>query len=293
MAADIARIKCLIICLLVIIVPLIIYGSIIIKILKKSFDKTPDAPSFTEKPGSAIALKNLTKLADVVFFIVLIVISINIVTANLGGNSEARQQEIIAEYDALKEDNVNPETGKTILTQAFLMKEYKLYFAEDQERVNFWLMICEVMLIFSLFFTGGECITHAILFARQKKKLSLLSIIAAILLVPITIIGLKIDEKAFEPFRIPVPENAKITAIDVTVTERYIDTHHDEENGYSEDYFITVDYGDGNASVTREVSLTMYDIAKDGDHFLMGQAGENGKTVDFELFPLDKYEKTE
>ena len=260
---------------------MIIYGSIIIKILKKSFDKTPDAPSFTEKPGSAIALKNLTKLADVVFFIVLIVISINIVTANLGGNSEARQQEIIAEYDALKEDNVNPETGKTILTQAFLMKEYKLYFAEDQERVNFWLMICEVMLIFSLFFTGGECITHAILFARQKKKLSLLSIIAAILLVPITIIGLKIDEKAFEPFRIPLPENAKISAIEVT------------ESGYSEDYYITVDYGDGSAPVTRRVSLTMYDIAKGGDHFLMGQAGENGKTVDFELFPLDKYEKTE
>ena len=259
---------------------MIIYGSIIIKILKKSFDKTPDAPSFTEKPGSAIALKNLTKLADVVFFIVLIVISINIVTANLGGNSEARQQEIIAEYDALKEDNFNPETGKTILTQAFLMKEYKLYFAEDQERVNFWLMICEVMLIFSLFFTGGECITHAILFARQKKKLSLLSIIAAILLVPITIIGLKIDEKAFEPFRIPV-------------TKRYIDTHYDDENGYSEDYYITVDYGDGSAPVTRRVSLTMYDIAKGGDHFLMGQAGENGKTVDFELFPLDKYEKTE
>ena len=74
---------------------------------------------------------------------------------------------------------------------------------------------------------------------------------------PITIIGLKIDEKAFEPFRIPLPENAKITAIDVTVTKRYIDTHYDDENGYSEDYFITVDYGDGNAPVTREVSLTI------------------------------------
>ena len=93
------------------------------------------------------------------------------------------------------------------------MKEYKLYFAEDQERVNFWLMICEVMLIFSLFFTGGECITHAILFARQKKKLSLLSIIAAILLVPITIIGLKIDEKAFEPFRIPTTMKTGILKI--------------------------------------------------------------------------------
>ena len=33
------------------------------------------------------------------------------------------------------------------------------------------------------------------------------------------------------------------------------------------------------------------DIAKKGEHFLMGQAGENGKKVDFELFPLDKYEK--
>ena len=291
MAADIAKIKLLIICMLVIIVPLIIYGGIINKILKKSFDKAPDSPSFTEKPGSGIALKNLTKLADVVLFIVLILCSIHVVTQNLGGNSEARQQEIIAEYDALKEDNVNPETGKTVLTQAFLMKEYKLYFAEDQERVNFWLMICEVMLIFSFFFTGGECITYAILFGRQKKKLNLLSIIAAVLLVPIIIIGLNIDEKAFEPFRIPLPENAKITAIDVTVTKRYIDTHHDEENGYSEDYFITVDYGDGSAPVTREVSLTMYDTAKGGDRFLMGQAGDNGKKVDFELFPLEKYEK--
>ena len=291
MAADIAKIKLLITCMLVIIVPLIIYGGIINKILKKSFDKTPDSPSFKEKPGNSIALKNLTKLADVVLFIVLIVISVNIITENLGGNSEARQQEIIAEYDALKEDNINPETGKTILTQAFLMKEYKLYFAEDQERVNFWLIFCEVMLIFSFFFTGGECITYAILFGRQKKKLNLLSIIAAVLLVPIIITGLKIDEKAFEPFRIPLPENAKITAIDVTVTKRYIDTHYDDENGYSEDYYITVDYGDGSAPVTREVSITMYNIAKDGDRFIMGQAGDNGKKVDFELFPLDKYEK--
>ena len=293
MAAQIEGIRRLVTCILVIIVPLLFYGNIIIRILKHSFNKTPDSPTFTEKPENSIALKNLTKLADVVLFIVLIVISVNIITENLGGNSEARQQEIIAEYEALKEDNINPETGKTILTQAFLMKEYKLYFAEDQERVNFWLIFCEVMLIFSFFFTGGECITYAILFGRQKKKLNLLSIIAAVLLVPIIITGLKIDEKAFEPFRIPLPENAKITAIDVTVTERYIDTHHDDENGYSEDYYITVDYGDGSAPVTRRVSLTMYDIAKGGDHFLMGQAGENGKTVDFELFPLDKYEKTE
>lgn len=293
MAAQIEGIKRLITCMLVIIVPLIIYGGIISKILMKSFSKTPDSPAFTEKPENGIALKNLTKLADVVLFIVLVLCSINLVTQNLGGNSEDRQQAIIAEYDALNEDNIDPETGKTILTQAFLMKEYKLYYAEDQEWVNIRLMIYKVMLIFSFFFTGGECIKYAILFGRQKKKLNLLSIIAVILLIPITIIGLKIDEKAFEPLRIPAPENAKISAIDVTVTERHIDTHHDEENGDSEDYFITVDYGDGNAPVTRKVSLTMYDIAKGGDHFLMGQAGENGKTVDFELFPSDKYEKTE
>lgn len=291
MAAFITGIKRLITCVLVIIVPLFIYSGIISKILKKSFNKTPDAPSFTEKPESGITLKNLTKLADVVLFIVLILLSINIVTQNFGGNSEARLQEIVAEYNALNEDNVNPETGKTILTQAFLMKEYKLYFAEDQEWVNLWLMICEVMLILSLFFTGGECIRYAILFARQKKKLSLLSIIASLFLVPITIIGLKIDEKAFEPLRIPIPENARVSAIDVTVTERHINTYHDDEAGDSERYFITVDYGDGNAPVTREVSLTMFDIAEEDGRFLMGQAGGNGKKVDFELFPLDKYEK--
>ena len=291
MAAQIEGIRRLVTCILVIIVPLLFYGNIIIRILKHSFNKTPDSPTFTEKPENGIALKNLTKLADVVLFIVLVLCSIYIVTQNLGGNSEARQQEIVAEYDALNEDNVNPETGKTILTQAFLMKEYKLYFADDQEWVNMRLMIYEVMLIFSLFFTGGDCIKYAILFGRQKKKLNWLSIIAAILLIPITIIGLKIDEKAFEPLRIPVPENAKISAIDVTVTERYINTHHDDENGDSEDYFITVDYGDGNAPVTREVSITMYDIAESNGHFLMGQAADNGKKVDFELFPLDKYEK--
>ena len=291
MAAYITGIKRLITCVLVIIVPLFIYGGIISRILKKSFYKTPDSPSFTEKPESGIALKNLTKLADAVLFIVLILCSVSIVTQNLGGNSEDRRQEIVAEYDALNEDNVNPETGKTILTQAFLMKEYKLYFAEDQEWVNIRLMIYEVAFILSFYFTGGECISYAILFSRQKKKLNLLSILAAFLLVPIAIIGLKIDEKAFEPLRIPIPENARVSAIEVTVTERHINTRHDDETGDSERYFITVDYGDGNAPVTREVSLTMFDIAKEDGRFLMGQAGENGNKVDFELFPLDEYEK--
>ncbi len=105
------------------------------------------------------------------------------------------------------------------------------------------------------------------------------------------VIGLKIIEKAIEPLRIPIPENAEVSAIDVTVTERYKNTHHDDESGDSERYFITVDYGDGNAPVTREVSITMFDIAETDGHFLMGQAGENGEKVDFGLFPLDEYEK--
>jgi hypothetical protein len=291
MAADIAGIKRLIICMLVIIVPLIIYGNIINRILKTSFNKTPDSPAFAEKPESAITLKNLTKLVDVVIFIILILCSIFIVTRYLGGNSEAHQQEIIAEYEALNENNVNPETGKTILTQAFLMKEYKLYYAEDQEHINLWLMIFEVMFIFSFFFTGAECIRYAILFGRQKKKLNLLSIIAAVILVPITVIGFKIIEKAYEPLRKPAPENAMVLAVDVTITERYINTHHDEDNGDSEDYFITVDYGDGNAPITREVAYDMYDTAGDGGRFLMGQVLGDGNKYDFKLFPVKEYEK--
>ena len=40
------------------------------------------------------------------------------------------------------------------------------------------------------------------------------------------VIGLKIIEKAIEPLRIPIPENAEVSAIDVTVTERYKNTLH-------------------------------------------------------------------
>ena len=114
------ELKIRIIYILVMIVPVIVYfciGSVLIK----SFNKTPDDPSYTEKKkgrGLVNVLKSLAVTA-VAFGVVILGLKLLV---KMHDDSAAREQAVIAEYEALNENNVDPANGKTIITQAFLMK---------------------------------------------------------------------------------------------------------------------------------------------------------------------------
>ena len=266
------------------------------KILGKSFNKAPDNPLFPEK-------KKKNPLVRVLKFLVIIAIAIVLITArnrvslnvilNVLEDNEAREEAIIAEYEALHEDNVDPENGKLILTQAYLRKEYKMYAANKVGWANFSTTLYKVIFISLLITAGGlSCIEYAIEFVLQKKKISILSILASLLLIPTIIFTFKAIDKDSGPGVLPDPENAKVFVSTVMISSRREVEHYDQDSDSSSyKYYITIDYGDGNGPVSQKVDFSMYDTAEKPGTYLMGQAEENGNKCDFELFSLEEYEE--
>ncbi len=274
-------------------IPVIVY-LIFNRILSKSFKKLPDDPSYTEKKESGTIVRILKRLGTTVLVIAL---AFGIASIQRGAlsegfeNADERRQSIIAEYEELNEDNIDPENGKTILTQSFLRKEYKLYVSGEQGGADFSSTMYKIIFISLLFTAGGvECIVYAFCFFTIKKKINILSIVASILLIPTIIVGFKIIDDNFGTIRLPDPENAKVSAVEVTINSRHENVHRSEDSSDSYTYHIVIDYGDGNGPVSIEVPYSMYDTAENPGTYLMGQAEEDGKKVDFELYSMYEYE---
>ncbi len=285
-----------IVLLLVFIVPLFLY-LIISRILNKIFKKTPDDPLFPEKEkGKNNILLTLLKIPLRLALMVVVIVAMIEIPARFLSNNEdkkvAKEQAIMAEYEASNDINLNKETRRRILTQAYLRKEYKLDCLYEEDANNLGRTLFKCLLVFVLFIAGGaDCVISVYSFYRWKKKISFLSIFGTILLIPIIVIGFKIIDDCNQVGDRPNPETAKVSAIVVTVTGRREDVHHDEDNGDTSKYFIYVDYGDGKGPVTREVGQFTYDTADvTPDTYYMGRAEENGKIYDFHLYPRTEYE---
>ena len=259
------------------------------KAVHTAFNRTPDDPSFTEKHSNHF-VGILKKMAVSVLAVAVVVAGVFIIV-KMEEASETDEQNIIAEYEALNEDNVDPENGKTILTQAFLMKEYKLYYANSHGWNNFESTIYKGLFLIFLFIAGGpSCIYYAIRFFRQKKKVNILSIVASVLLIPTVYFGFLMVDKLVTD-NSPDPARARVTVSEVTITSRREDVYHDEESGDTSKYYITIDYGDGNGPVTRKVDYSFYYVAEDPGTYLMGQAVERGNRFDFKLYSMKEYEE--
>lgn len=281
--------KIRIIYILVMIVPVIVYfciGSVLIK----SFNKTPDDPSYTEKKKGRGLVNVLKKLAVTVVAFGVVILGLKLLV-KMHDDSTAKEQAVIAEYEALNENNVDPANGKTILTQAFLMKEYKLYSLNEHGWAKYESTIYKGVFLLLLFSLGGEsCIGYAILFYHQKKKINILSIVASVLLIPTVIYGFRVIDNKVVSKGLPDPAKAKVTVRSVTVKSRHEDVRHDEETGDSYKYYVTIDYGDGSGPVKRKVGYDWYSTAEEPGTYLIGQAEENGNVIEFKLYSMKEYE---
>lgn len=282
------ELKIRIIYILVMIASVIVYFCIS-GALAKSFNKTPDDPSYSANKSRGLAnfLKNITITAVAA---AVLIMGLKLIV-KVHDDSAAREEAIIAEYEALNENNVDPETGKTILTQAFLMKEYKLYAAKERGWANYESLIYKGVFLLLLFSLGGaSCVGYAFLFYRQKKKIHILSIVFSVLLIPTVIMGFRVIDNKLVSKDLPDPAKAKVTAREVTVKSRHEDVHHDDENGDSSTYYLTIDYGDGNGPVRRKVGYAWYSDAEKPGTYLIGQAEVNGSIIDFQLYSMEKFE---
>ena len=280
---------------LIFFVPIVMYLSFS-KALGKAFAKLPDDPSYTEKSGKQpnFFVRILKRLGGIALVVVL---AFGIASFKRDSISKAfedgdtRREAIVAEYEALHEENVDAQNGKTILTEAFLQKEYKLYASSEQSGSDFATTIYKFLFISILFTIGGaSCIDYVIGFYRIKKKINFLSIFATVLLVPTIILGFRAIDDLFGTSKMPDPENATVSVIPVTVSSRYEDVIHDDENGDTYKYYITIDYGDGNGPVKKKVSYGFYYNAENPGVYLLGLAKEGDKEEEFELYSSEEYE---
>jgi len=279
--------------ILVVFVPILAY-LIISRVLGKSFKKTPDNPLFPENSCGSIVIRIIKRAPITLIVVVLayVIAAHNRDWIAKGFNdNDARREAIFAEYDELNEDNVDPESGKRILTQAYLRRDYKLYVSSEQSGSDFASTIYEMVFISAVFIAGGwSCIAYIIGFLLYKKKVSILSIGATLLLIPTIIAGVRIIEDNFGTVSLPNPDNAVISAVPVTISSRRDVLHRgDEETSDSYSYYITIDYGDGNGPISKEVDYSMYNTAEEPGIYYMGQAEENGSVCEFELYSPMEY----
>lgn len=273
-----------------------IFGYIFIgKILAKSFNNTPDAPSYLEKspPNFFVRfLKSILRIA-IVIAVAVVIPHLQIgVFSDLMRFDNPEEQKIIDEYEELKENNIDPENGKTILTPAFLLKDYKIYYLGEQRGSDFATKMSKGIFIVLLITAGGTSgISYLFLFYKQKKKISILSILATLLLIPTITIAFRIIDNDIWGVKVPAPESAKISVVDVTINSRSEEVVHNEESSDSYYYYISIDYGDGKGPVSKETSYGIYYTAEMPGAYLMGQVDDNGNRIDFILYPTSEYEK--
>ena len=127
-------------------------------------------------------------------------------------------------------------------------------------------------------------------FICRKKKISILSIVSSVLLIPTVIIGFWIIDNKVVSKGLPDPSEAKVTVREVTVKSRREDVTHDEETGDTSRYYVTIDYGDGSGPVKKRVGYDWYSTAEEPGTYLIGQAEQNGNVIEFKLYSLKEYQ---
>ena len=203
---------------------------------------------------------------------------------------EAKIQQIEDDYDELGEDNTDEATGKTILTQEFLKKEYKIFYVET-EKEDGWMLKFGVIGLF-LICGYGILITAQNFFVSLFKRSR--SIVKAIifLLIPAALLigGVYALQKVNTRFMPPTPEEVgSIEAYAVTAsTDSY---EHETDDGTEVEYYVYIDFGDGNGTVTyrkRNIRHLYRTIDEPGQYYL-ARAKTNEKDCDFMCFSADKY----
>lgn len=265
------------------------------KALHRSFKNMPDATSYTEKKNPSGIFRTVKAVGMLVLICLFLRYALPALSNFLEDRSERaseQRQEVIDEYEALGEDNVDPETGRMALTENYLMKDYKLYVIKNKGRERTSIAMYMILFVFVVLYAGGAaCIEAPFRFYIQKKKIPVLSVVAPLLLIPTFFFGYKILRTTTDAPHLSDPKDVKVYATPVTIVSRRENTVHDDEDGDRTTYFITIDYGDGKGAIEKKVDGYMYFDAELPGDYLMGQYEEDGKVYDFQLYTCLEYEE--
>lgn len=205
---------------------------------------------------------------------------------------EAERERIEADYEALHEENTDPVSGKTILTKAYMDKEYRSYYAGVQSSSRSFKMIVILLL---LAFAGVAVIctiADAIMSIAKQRTMRLKGIVTALLAIGLVIGASVFLKKVNIRKQLPKPEEATVNLYRVNVAKK----HENTETKYDNDgdkttkttYYLDLVNPDGTTRARVVPSSVYYDVTTEGYYYLAQYEG-NGTRDDFAIYPDSEY----
>lgn len=236
---------------------------------------------------------NRNRLVSIItpIVVVLLMIAAFFAGIRLLDNSKKKldkeRDQIEAEYEALHEKNIDEATGKKILTEKFLEKEYHSFYLGHKEGQRVFKII---IIAFSLIFIticAVYTLIHVFSSLRKGTSPSILKIIFSVAPIPIVLITMIVMTRAFTGTMPPKPEEAKLTVYPIRIVDKNESVSYDDDGDKHTSYYIYIDYG--TKTDKRMVTKSMYDEAdKKGIYYLI-QAEGGSKVYDVDLYSTERY----
>ena len=204
---------------------------------------------------------------------------------------EKEKERIEAEYKELGEDNVDPKTGKTIVTKNLLAKDYKKFYATKKSGGT---LFKNVILVFGIVFAAIVIITSlsdSIMGISKGRGIKLRSIISVAILIPVLIGGSIVFRKLIARNMPPEPGQETIKLYQINVvnrkTEEKVTTDSDGDTHTSTVYYLIFD--DNGTTRSHEVPSNIYDDAERPGVYLLSQAEGENKVFDVAIYYSGEY----
>lgn len=205
---------------------------------------------------------------------------------------DKEKERIEVEYKELGEKNIDPENGKTILTENYLAKEYKKFYAT---RKSGGTLFRNIVLVFGIGFAAIVIITSlsdSIMGISKGRGIKLRSIISVVILIPVLIGGSIVFKKLIARNMPPEPGQETIKLYQVNVlnrkTEEKVTTDSDGDRHTTTVYYLILD--DNGTRKNRQVTSDIYYSAEKPGIYIFVQAEGNDKVFDVGIYNTNEYE---
>jgi hypothetical protein len=213
------------------------------------------------------------------------------IVQDLDKNTDKERQNIETEYEELHEDNFDEETGKKILTEKFLEKEYRSYYIGEKanNRKNSSVMVIFVLGAIGLYLAVSIFMLLSDLAHKRKTKIS--SIVIPILLVPLVFIGTHYLNKLSGRRLPPDPDSVTFTTSSYNFLYSEMRTKVAGIDEEEDETFYYLMYANDGKLEALSVNSRVYGAFTDPGMYYLVQAESNGKKIDLMIYPMSEYEE--
>lgn len=201
---------------------------------------------------------------------------------------DRKAEKIEADYKALDEDNTDPDTGKIILTENYLDKEYRLFFLNADKEINGTRVIGIIGLCLIVGIGSLTTVPYCIGAFYKKYRPVVPAVISLLLVLAILVGGLFAFDITYSYNLPPDPDEVTFEVYQVTAA-RYYSEHVDDEGNTSSSHWVGIDFGEGEVLYRGDkADFLIRSIGEDGQYFLARAKGKL-RNYDFKCYPVNRF----